>query len=101
MDMKTCELFNKINLSNICRYINDEKGLWASFFKSLEPDLRCPIKPGVYKFENSIIDLSFFTNFPLEGYRWQASLKLYSKTQPKKELFCLSTQNSMRWVKKP
>ncbi|XP_065088221.1 uncharacterized protein LOC135709761 [Ochlerotatus camptorhynchus] len=101
MDMKTCELFNKVTLPNVCRYINDDKGLWASFFKSMEPDLRCPIKPGVYKFENSIADLSFFVTFPLEGYRWQTSVKLYSKNQSKKELFCLSSQSSMRWVKKP
>ncbi|XP_021697712.1 uncharacterized protein LOC110675941 [Aedes aegypti] len=101
LDMKTCELFNKLTLSDLCRYINDQKGVWASFFKSMEPDFRCPIKPGLYKFVNSVVDLSFSTNFPLEGYRWQTSLKLYSTVKPKRELFCISSQSFMRWIKKP
>ncbi|XP_019546967.3 uncharacterized protein LOC109417327 [Aedes albopictus] len=100
LDMKTCELFNKLTLSDVCRYINDQKGIWASFFKSMEPDFHCPIKPGLYKFQNSVVDLSFATNFPLEGYRWQTSMKLYSTVKPKKELYCLSSQSLMRWVKK-
>ncbi|XP_019550488.3 uncharacterized protein LOC109420572 [Aedes albopictus] len=100
LDMKTCEQFNKVTLSDICRHINNEKGRWAPFFKSTDPDLSCPIKPGVYRFEHSILDLTFFTNFPMEGYRWLTYLKLYSKSKPKRELLCLTSQSSMRWVRK-
>ncbi|XP_021697711.1 uncharacterized protein LOC110675940 [Aedes aegypti] len=100
MDMKSCELFNKLTLTNICRYINDESGILAPFFRSIEPNIQCPIKPGFYQFKKSIIDLTFFLKFPLEGYRWQSSMKLYSRSKPKKELYCLSEQVSMRWVKK-
>ncbi|XP_058449308.1 uncharacterized protein LOC131429273 [Malaya genurostris] len=101
LNMRTCETFNKLTLTRICSYINDDKGIFASFLKSLEPDFRCPIKPGVYFFKNSTIDLSIFTMFPLEGYRWQSSIKLISKSASKKEIYCLNSQASMIWVRKP
>ncbi|EDS34760.1 conserved hypothetical protein [Culex quinquefasciatus] len=101
MNMKTCEPFNTIALSRICTYINDENGMLASFFRTMEPNLRCPIRPGLYRFVNSTMNLKFFTAFPIEGYRWQASLKLYSKEKGvKRELYCLSGHASMKWVKK-
>ncbi|XP_053692039.1 uncharacterized protein LOC128740520 [Sabethes cyaneus] len=100
LDMKTCEPFNKFTLPRICTYVNDENGVFASFFNSLEPNFHCPLKPGVYEFKNSTIDLRFFTNFPLEGYRWTASLKLISKDKLKKEIFCLYAQVYVRWIRK-
>lgn len=101
MNMKTCEPFNTIALSRICTYINDENGMLASFFRTMEPNLRCPIRPGLYRFVNSTMNLKFFTAFPIEGYRWQASLKLYSKEKGiKRELYCLSGHASMKWVRK-
>lgn len=100
MDMTSCELFNKLTISNLCRYINDERVFLRSFLRSIEPNIRCPIRPGFYQFRNSSIDFRFFANFPLEGYRWQTSMKLYSNSKPKRELYCLSSQTSMRWVKK-
>ncbi|XP_062542048.1 uncharacterized protein LOC134210041 [Armigeres subalbatus] len=100
LNMKSCELFNKVTLTDLCRHINDQKGVMISFFKSIDPIFQCPIKPGLYQFKNSVVDLSFVSIFPLEGYRWQTSLKLYSKTKPMKELFCLSSQSFMHWVKK-
>lgn len=100
LDMKTCEQFNKVTLADICRYINDEKGRWAPFFRSTDPDFKCPIKPGVYKFQKSILDLTFFTKFPMEGYRWLTFIKLFSGTKPKKELLCLTSQSSMYWIRK-
>ncbi|XP_058816251.1 uncharacterized protein LOC131679527 [Topomyia yanbarensis] len=100
LDMKTCETFNKLTLTRICSYINDDKGIFASFFKSFEPKFHCPIQPGVYFFKNSIIDLTFFTNFPLEGYRWQANIKLFLKGKINKEVYCMNAQASMIWVKK-
>uniref|UniRef100_A0A8D8DWM7 (northern house mosquito) hypothetical protein n=1 Tax=Culex pipiens TaxID=7175 RepID=A0A8D8DWM7_CULPI len=98
--MKTCEPFNKIALGGVCATINDANGMLAPFFAGLEPKFRCPIEPGVYQFRNAEVDLRFFTTFPLEGYRWQAKLKLYSKTKNRRELFCLAELVSMKWVRK-
>ncbi|EDS44301.1 conserved hypothetical protein [Culex quinquefasciatus] len=100
LDMKTCEPFNKIALGGVCATINDANGMLAPFFAGLEPKFRCPIEPGVYRFRNAVVDLRFFTTFPLEGYRWQAKLKLYSKTKNRRELFCLAELVSMKWVRK-
>ncbi|XP_062551817.1 uncharacterized protein LOC134217075 [Armigeres subalbatus] len=99
LDNKTCDQFNKLTLTNICRYVNDEKGPLVGFFKSMEPKIRCPIKPGAYRFKNSLVDLSFTTIYPMEGYRWKAHLKLNSR-RPKRELFCVFSQSIMRWTKK-
>lgn len=101
LDMSTCEEFNSLALTNLCRYINDEKGMAASFFRSIDPVLHCPIKPGIYKFKKSIVDLSFTLPMPMEGYRWKADLKLYSRIRPKKELLCVASQSMLRWTNKP
>ncbi|XP_055542872.1 uncharacterized protein LOC129728453 [Wyeomyia smithii] len=100
LDMKNCEPFNKFTLPRICTYLNDEKGVFALFFNSVEPRFHCPLKPGVYEFRDSVIDLSFFTNFRLEGYRWTASIKLVSKGKIKKDIFCLYAQCIVSWVRK-
>ncbi|XP_058814617.1 uncharacterized protein LOC131678459 [Topomyia yanbarensis] len=100
LDMKTCEPFNKRTLPRICSYINEEKGSWATFFRSFEPDVRCPIKPNVYTFGNISVDLTFATIFALDGYRWQAYLKLFSSGKQKRELLCVSVQFWMKWVKR-
>ncbi|XP_055639358.1 uncharacterized protein LOC129777228 [Toxorhynchites rutilus septentrionalis] len=100
VEMKTCEPFNKLTLSRVCTYINDENGIFISFFKSITPVFRCPIKPGLYTFQKSVLDLTFFTIFALEGYRWQANIKLFSRDNAKRELYCLATQALMRWVRR-
>ncbi|XP_019547049.3 uncharacterized protein LOC109417411 [Aedes albopictus] len=101
LDMKTCEEHNKLTFTNLCRHVNDEKDVVAKFFKNVDPIVRCPIKPGIYKFKNAVFDLSFTLPLPMEGYRWQAKLKLYSRIRPKRELFCVSSLSSMHWVNKP
>ncbi|XP_062551816.1 uncharacterized protein LOC134217074 [Armigeres subalbatus] len=101
LDMKTCEQFNKRVLTDICHYINDGKGLWAQFFRRIEPEFNCPVEPGLYTFKNTALDLSFLTNLPLEGYRWQTTIKLNSRTKPKRELYCLLSLSTNRWVRKP
>ncbi|KXJ74434.1 hypothetical protein RP20_CCG013702 [Aedes albopictus] len=101
LDMKTCEEFNKLTFTNLCRHVNDEKGLVSKFFKGMEPAVRCPIKPGIYKFKNAVFDLSFTIPLPMEGFHWQANLRLYSRIRPKKELLCVSSLSYTRSVNKP
>ncbi|XP_055600313.1 uncharacterized protein LOC129749374 [Uranotaenia lowii] len=97
MDMKSCEQFNKMTVSRLCSVLSNEKNMWTSFYKSVDPDLRCPFQPGIYKFINSSSDLSFFRNFPLEGFRWQVYMKFYTtKNKAKREIFCLTIQGSKK-----
>ncbi|XP_001857716.2 uncharacterized protein LOC6043225 [Culex quinquefasciatus] len=102
LDMKSCQHFETITLSRICTYINDENGLLASFFKGIKPTPHCPIKPGLYTFENCAMNLKFFTTFPIEGYRWQTHHKLALKGKTsKKDLYCLAGDCSVGWYEKP
>lgn len=100
MDMIKCEYFTTIPVPRVCDHINDERALLATFFKGMEPPMRCPIKPGIYRFENSTIDLNFFTTFPLEGYRWQSRLRLYTREgSAKKEVYCLDMHCTVKWFR--
>ncbi|XP_035779850.1 uncharacterized protein LOC118460024 isoform X2 [Anopheles albimanus] len=90
MDLQSCQRYNAVQMTKICSFLMDTNSFWTPFVRSIEPPVKCPIHP------DSAFDVSFFTSFPLDGYSWQVTMKLYSTAYtPKKEVFCFASQATL------
>uniref|UniRef100_A0A182RLC7 MD-2-related lipid-recognition domain-containing protein n=1 Tax=Anopheles funestus TaxID=62324 RepID=A0A182RLC7_ANOFN len=101
LDLQNCQRYNALQVPKICSFLSDTNSFWSPFVRSIEPSVKCPIQPATYIFKDSAFDLNFFTSFPLDGYTWQVTMKLYTTaTTPKKEVFCFAAQATLKRIRK-
>uniref|UniRef100_A0A182YFR9 MD-2-related lipid-recognition domain-containing protein n=1 Tax=Anopheles stephensi TaxID=30069 RepID=A0A182YFR9_ANOST len=102
LDLQNCQRYNALQVPKICSFLSDTNSFWSPFVRSIHPTVKCPIQPATYVFKDAELDLSFFTSFPLDGYTWQVTMKLYSTAStPKKEVFCFAAQATLKRVRSP
>uniref|UniRef100_A0A182PED0 MD-2-related lipid-recognition domain-containing protein n=1 Tax=Anopheles epiroticus TaxID=199890 RepID=A0A182PED0_9DIPT len=95
LDLQNCQRYNAVQVPKICSVLAETNSFWSPFVRSIQPT-------ATYVFKDSAFDLSFFTSFPLEGYTWQVTAKLYSTAYtPKKEVFCFAAQATLKTVRRP
>ncbi|XP_050078638.1 uncharacterized protein LOC126565499 [Anopheles maculipalpis] len=100
LDLQNCQRYNALQVPKICSFLSDTNSFWSPFVRSIQPTVKCPIQPATYIFTDAALDLSFFTSFPLDGYTWQVTMKLYSTANtPKKEVFCFAAQATLKRVR--
>lgn len=98
MDMKTCQKENSLNVAGMCDMFKAKNTIYSSIFDSIEPPLRCPIKPGNYTLRESILDLSPIRLIPLDGFVYVTTFRLVSGpkgTRSKKVALCLNTETKI------
>uniref|UniRef100_A0A182VU25 ATP-dependent Clp protease proteolytic subunit n=1 Tax=Anopheles minimus TaxID=112268 RepID=A0A182VU25_9DIPT len=105
LDLQNCQRYNALQVPKICSFLADTNSFWSPFVRSIEPTVKCPLQPvkdlATYVFKDSALDMNFFTSFPLDGYTWQVTMKLYSTANtPKKEVFCFAAQATLKRVRK-
>ncbi|XP_053673652.1 uncharacterized protein LOC128723913 [Anopheles nili] len=100
INLQNCQRYNALQVPKICSFLTDTNSFWSPFVRSVYPTVKCPIQPGTYYFKDSAFDLTFFTSFPLDGYTWQVTMKLYSTAHtPKKEVFCFASQATLKTMR--
>ncbi|XP_058120193.1 uncharacterized protein LOC131292972 [Anopheles ziemanni] len=100
-DLQNCQRYNAVHIPRVCSFLTDTNSFWTPFVRSIQPTVKCPIQPALYHFKDSAFDLTFFTSFPLDGYSWQVTMKLYSTAYtPKREVFCFASQATLNKLRK-
>lgn len=70
---KTCGTVMPIQIKELCRYLTSKSVFGNRFGDSFTPPMRCPVKPGLYRF-NISINLKSFTKLP--GAKFRTSGKM-------------------------
>lgn len=98
LDMKSCEKYNNVKIQSMCDRFMEKNTFYSSALASIHPQLKCPIKPGVYTLNEAAIDLSLISVIPLDGYVWVVTFKLLQaeKTKKmKKVVLCLNSETKI------
>lgn len=105
-DMKTCEKYPGKTYRDLCKIFRDKNSFFRSFFEKINPNLKCPLKSGIYNMEETKIDFSLFAMLPLDGFVWVSTLKLLSAEpgiKRKRIVMCINAETKIvrTAVKKP
>lgn len=103
LDMKKCEKYSNRNFKDMCRRFQETNSFYSSFFKSIKPEWKCPIKAGNYTFSQGSIELAPIALFPMDNYVWIVSFRLIGidpVSKAKKILMCLNTETKIVKVNK-
>lgn len=65
-----CENFNNFTVTDFCTIMHDKEIFGMEFIDNFEPEVRCPVKKGVYDVEKVSVPLEAVIGLPLEGFRW-------------------------------
>lgn len=97
LDMKTCEKYSTLNVGEMCVKFEWKNIYYSGIFDNFKPHLKCPFQPGNYTLEESVLDLSPFTMFPLDGYVYIAAFRLVSgkARKSKKVIMCINTETKI------
>lgn len=94
-NLTSCTRTNAFNFAGMCDMFKEKNAFYSPIFDSIEPSLRCPIKPGNYTLRESILDLSPVRYFPMDGFVHVTTFRLVSGAKgnkPKKIVLCLNTE---------
>lgn len=92
-NMTECEHFDTFNIPDICKVFDLKNQFWSEFMKYMEPKIKCPIKKRAYKFVNAPVDLGYVAHFPLDGYTWSFTQKVFRSIRGRKKkqlIFCVT-----------
>lgn len=104
LDMKTCEKFTGVNVPDICKKFVDKNAFYSPVFEKIKPPFRCPLKPGLYTLEESVLDLFIISMMPLDGYIWVVKFQLISSQKGKKAkeiAMCLNSETKITRARRP
>ena len=57
---------------------------YSEVLGAIKPKLECPLKAGNYALGKTLVDLTAFKFFPLEGYVWILTIKLVTSAKGSK-----------------
>lgn len=90
-DLTQCESFNSVTIPDVCKILDMEDQLWTDFMAHTHPRIQCRYKPTTIKVMNATIDAGYVAHFPLDGYMWTFTLKMYKRVGHRKiVLYCQS-----------
>lgn len=75
--MTQCELFDTMNIRDVCRIMGLKDQLWSEFFQHTEPKIKCPFKKTTIKITDGMVDIGYVAHLPLSGYKWNFVIKVY------------------------
>lgn len=98
LDMTDCQKYNSFNVGGMCQKFQNTNAFYSSFFNSIRPPWKCPIKPGNYTIEEGLFDLNLISLLSLDGYVWSATFKFVSgdkRSKNKKIVMCLNSETKI------
>lgn len=91
LDMAKCEALPILNIPEMCQKFKQKNAFYSEALKTIQPPLYCPIKPGVYRIENTSLDLSIISMLRLDGSIHVPTFKLVMQpkgSKVKKTVLC-------------
>lgn len=97
LEIKACEKYNSLKIGGMCQKFKDKNAFYSSGLSTIKPPLKCPIKPGNYSMENSAIDLSLVSVFPLDNFAWIVIFKFVAadSNKSKKTVMCINSETKI------
>ncbi|KAF2903529.1 hypothetical protein ILUMI_02659 [Ignelater luminosus] len=78
-NLDTCEHFYVYKTDKYCEVAEAKSAVWTPLYSSYVPEWKCPVKKGIYKATNAMIDVTAFLMVPFDSWFWRVNIKLNDK----------------------
>lgn len=99
LNMTHCEFYDVMNIRDICKILDLDDQLWSEFMRHVDPKIVCPFKRGTHKITDALVDVGYIAHFPLHGYLWIITEKVYKVTKGRKKkrlVFCVTFEMTVQ-----